>query len=98
MNKPKPVWKGVHAPAVTTDELMQTLQPYESRRQTSSDWMNRFQDQERRYYRNEEEMFRQQSQNVNQKRQMETLANPDEAVKINRLKKELSTSRDLTEV
>ena len=29
---------------------------------------------------------------------METLANPDEAIKINRMKKELSTSRDLTEV
>ena len=35
---------------------------------------------------------------MTQKRQMQTLANPEEAIKLNRLRNELSASRFLTEV
>ena len=60
--------------------------------------MERYQDQEKRFYRNEEEIQRKAQQNVNQKRQMETLADPLEANKISMLQEELSGSRCLTEV
>ena len=43
-------------------------------------------------------MQRKASQNYNQKRKMETLADPVEAFKINRLQKELNNSSSLTEV
>ena len=56
MNKPKPVWKPFHKPIATTDELMGSLEPYDSRKRVETSYLERFTDQERRYYRPEEEV------------------------------------------
>lgn len=98
MNKPKQIWKATHHPAVTTAELMGSLEPYETRKPTTSNEFIRFTDQDRRYYHETEEMKRNASFNNNQKRQHLTMSNPDEALKINRLRKELSQSKNLTQV
>lgn len=50
MNKPKQVWRGIHRPPTNTEELMQHLEPYETRKKTEADSMERFRDQDRRYY------------------------------------------------
>lgn len=60
--------------------------------------MNRFTDQERRYYRDEEEIQRNQQLKQSQKKQIEAMSNPEEAEKIGRMRKELSGSRYLTDV
>ena len=98
MNKPKPIWRAVHRPIATTEELMESLEPYETRKHTETNWFERFTDQERRYYQETEEMKRKASFNHNTKRQQQAMSDPLEAVKINRLRKELSNSRGLTEV
>ena len=56
MNKPKQIWKATHQPAPTTEELMSSLEPYETRKPTSGSEFVRFTDQERRYYQETEEM------------------------------------------
>ena len=56
MGKPKQAWRSFHRPVATTDEIMESLEPYETRKQTEGVFMDRFTDQERRYYRDEEEM------------------------------------------
>lgn len=96
MNKPKPIWRAIHKPIATTAELMGSLEPYETRKHTIGTEFGRFTDQERRYYHVTEEMKRNASFNNNQKRQNEMMANPDEAIKIHRLRKELSRSNYLT--
>ena len=58
MGKPKQAWRSFHRPVATTDEIMESLEPYETRKQTEGVFMDRFTDQERRYYRDEEEMQR----------------------------------------
>jgi hypothetical protein len=98
MNRPRVFWRAMHRPVASTSEIMQSLEPYETRRATENGWNLRFNDQEMRYYRNEEEIKRNANINQNQKKQIEALSNPEEANKINRLKKELSTSEMLTEV
>ena len=77
---------------------MESLEPYETRKYTETNWFERFTDQERRYYQETEEMKRKASFNHNTKRQQKAMSDPSEAVKINRLRKELSNSRGLTEV
>ena len=77
---------------------MESLEPYETRKPTETNWFERFTDQERRYYQETEEMKRKASFNHNSKRQQQALSDPQEAVKINRLRKELSRSKGLTEV
>lgn len=42
MNKPKPVWRGFHKPIASTNELMATLKPYETRRPTKQVIMERY--------------------------------------------------------
>ena len=44
MNKPKTIWKAMHRPAPSTDELMSSLEPYETRKMTEGDWGQRFND------------------------------------------------------
>ena len=56
MNKPKSLWKGFHKPIASTTEIMESLEPYETRKLTQAQTMDRFTDQERRYYRDEEEI------------------------------------------
>ena len=56
MHKPKPIWKPTHKPIASTEEIMESLEPYETRRQTEGHFVERFTDQERRYYRDEEEI------------------------------------------
>ena len=97
MNKPKQIWKPFHKPIASTDEVMSSLEPYETRKMTEAPYFNRFTDQEKRYYVEHEEKERLQA-SLNQKRQMQTLSNPEEAIKINRLRHELSDSKFLTEV
>ena len=65
MGKPKQVWRSFHRPIATTEEIMESLEPYETRKITEGHFMDRFTDQERRYYRDEEEMQRNQSINNN---------------------------------
>ena len=77
---------------------MESLEPYETRKPTEGNWFERFTDQERRYYNETEEMKRKASFNINQKKQLQAMADPNEAVKINRLRKELSRSKGLTDV
>lgn len=36
MNKPKSLWKGFHAPIASTSEIMESLEPYETRRLTEA--------------------------------------------------------------
>ena len=91
--KAKVDWRPFHKPIASTEELMESLEPYESRRLTHAEHFDRFRDQEKRYYKNRDEIQREQSYSYNQKRQMETMANPDEASKLQRLKKELGGSR-----
>ena len=44
MNKPRVFWKAMHPPVASTEELMQSLEPYETRKVTDKDWMRRFND------------------------------------------------------
>ena len=69
MNKPKQIWRGFHRPIASTEELMESLEPYETRRQTEGPCFERFTDQDRRYYCPAEKEKRQSSENLNQKRQ-----------------------------
>ena len=65
MHKPKVVWQGFHKPIASTEEIMESLEPYETRRQTDGENLIRFQDQEERYYRDEQEAKQLASQNLN---------------------------------
>ena len=65
MNKPKATWQGFHKPVASTEEIMESLEPYETRRQTDGFNLIRFQDQEERYYRDEQEAQQLASQNLN---------------------------------
>ena len=56
MNKPKTIWRGFHKPISSTNELMASLEPWETRKMTEGGIMERYQDQEKRYYRNDEEI------------------------------------------
>ena len=38
MNKPKPVWRGFHKPPTTTGEIMESLEPYETRKKMRGPW------------------------------------------------------------
>jgi len=65
MNKPKPVWRAIHKPIATTEDLMASLEPYETRKHTQGSEFVRFTDQDRRYYHESEEMKRNASFNNN---------------------------------
>ena len=54
MHKAMPVWRGFHRPVASTEEIMESLEPYETRKSTNPNQMDRFRDQERRYYVNHE--------------------------------------------
>ena len=56
MNKPKQNWTGFHRPIASTTEIMESLEPYETRKMTEANTMERFTDQEKRYYNDEEEI------------------------------------------
>jgi len=73
MNKPKQPWRATHAPTATTNELMGSLEPYETRVPTQNNEFIRYTDQDRRYYHETEEMKRNASFNNNQKRQHMTM-------------------------
>ena len=60
--------------------------------------MDRFTDQERRFFVNHVTEESKQQLKVNQRKQLEALANPAEAKKIMRLQKELSQCEILTQV
>ena len=42
MNKPKTIWKNFHKPVASTSEIMESLEPYETRKQTEGQFMQRF--------------------------------------------------------
>lgn len=65
MNKPKVPWQAFHKPIASTEEIMESLEPYETRKQTDGLNLIRFQDQEERYYRDEQEAQQLASQNLN---------------------------------
>lgn len=65
MHKPKPIWRGFHRPIASTEELMESLEPYETRKSTNPAVMDRFRDQERRYYVNHEEIEKKQQLKLN---------------------------------
>ena len=44
MHKPKPVWKPLHKPIASTSEIMESLEPYETRKQTEGTQFERFTD------------------------------------------------------
>ena len=50
MNKTKVQWRPFHQPIASTNELMASLEPYETRKMTEAPILERFQDQEKRYY------------------------------------------------
>ena len=100
MNKPKPVWRAIHKPPTTTKEIMESIEPYETRRQTDIKLMARFKDQEKRYYKPDTKEVKKRMEMIkeNKRRQKETLANSEEVEKLNRVKAELESSIGLTEV
>ena len=44
MNKPKQVWRGFHGPIASTEQIMSSLEPYETRKSTEAEVMDRFRD------------------------------------------------------
>ena len=46
MNKPKKVWQSFHRPVARTSEILETLEPHETRRATIDPTLGRFADQE----------------------------------------------------
>jgi len=52
MNKPKSIWQPFHRPIASTEEIMESLEPYETRKKTDRSYLDRFTDQEKRYYTN----------------------------------------------
>ena len=42
MNKPKTKWHGFHNPIASTEEIMESLEPYETRTKTDLKSMKRF--------------------------------------------------------
>ena len=56
MNKQKRIWKNFHKAVASTNEIMESLEPYETRKQTKTQYMQRFIDQDKRYYRVEKKI------------------------------------------
>ena len=46
MNQPKKVWQSFHRPVARTSEILETLEPHETRRATIDPTLGRFADQE----------------------------------------------------
>ena len=44
MNKPKRIWQNFHKPVASTSEIMESLEPYETRKQTENQSLQRFVD------------------------------------------------------
>ena len=52
MNKPKTLWQPFHKPIACTEDILESLEPYETRKITDLSFLDRFTDQEKRYYTN----------------------------------------------
>jgi hypothetical protein len=65
MNKSKQIWRGFHRPIASTEEIMESLEPYETRKVTQIASLERFIDQDKRYYTHNEQLHRERSMNFN---------------------------------
>lgn len=83
-----------------TEELLESLEPYESRKFTDKDVVKRMCDLEARFYKSKEETERENSiiKNMKRKRHNEARSNKEEAAKLYRLNVELSRSKELIDV
>lgn len=54
--QPKQDWKPMHQPIASTEELMESLEPYDSRKLSNLEAVDRFRDQEKRYYKSRDEI------------------------------------------
>ena len=94
----KPKWAMKHAGPFNTIQLMENLQPYDTREHTNQELVKSMCDQESRFYRQDERSEREIEMNSKRKKTLLLEGNIEEAIKLRRLKKELNGSRELIDV
>jgi hypothetical protein len=96
----KPAFQPIHLQPYTTTELMERLEPYQSRKMTDQELVKKMCDQEKRFYKTKEQAESEHAQvlNMRRKKHAQAWSDKEEAAKLMRLESELSQSKELVDI